>query len=428
MARARDLPRGIYRRKNTRILYVNVYVFVPAKDGKPERVRDQISSGTSDVAEAVKFRKALIRKIESGAEIGEFDGSPTFRRYSARFIQERKESDVRTVDTEESRLKMHVLEVPINGRAFGDMLLDEIRRPHVVALVQALKRKMTAGEMAPRSVHHVYGIVRGVFRRAMEQELIDSTPCTLRTTKTELPPKEDVDPAWRDGAVYQHEEVEQLISDERIPKYRRVLYAVMFLTGVRIGEAVSCRWRDYDPKTEPLGHLTVGSSWSTRYKVLGKTKTRKIKHAPVHPTLAAMLADWKLSGWAKDQGRQPTPEDLIVPSPGRGKWRVKKGGFLSTSSSLKRMKEDLALLGLRDRGQHDGRRTFMTLGSVDGAEDRWLHFVAYGAPNLGSPDMVVRYRIQHWPTICANVAKLQISLRRGPMGTVTALLQSGVRP
>ncbi len=36
---------------------------------------------------------------------------------------------------------------------------------------------------------------------------------------------------------------------------------------------------------------------------------------PAHPTLAAILAEWKLSAWAAMMGRQPTPDDLIVPMP-----------------------------------------------------------------------------------------------------------------
>jgi hypothetical protein len=39
------------------------------------------------------------------------------------------------------------------------------------------------------------------------------------------------------------------------------------------------------------------------------------KHIPVPPTLAAMLAEWKLGGWAAMMGRHPEPNDLIVPMP-----------------------------------------------------------------------------------------------------------------
>jgi hypothetical protein len=45
------------------------------------------------------------------------------------------------------------------------------------------------------------------------------------------------------------------------------------------------------------------------------TKTETVKHVPVHPTLAAMLAEWKLSGWTAMMGRAPEPDDLIIPMP-----------------------------------------------------------------------------------------------------------------
>jgi hypothetical protein len=36
---------------------------------------------------------------------------------------------------------------------------------------------------------------------------------------------------------------------------------------------------------------------------------------PVHPVLAAMLAEWKLQGWPEMMGRTPEPDDLVVPLP-----------------------------------------------------------------------------------------------------------------
>jgi hypothetical protein len=32
----------------------------------------------------------------------------------------------------------------------------------------------------------------------------------------------------------------------------------------------------------------------------------------VHPTLAKLLAAWKLSGWERLFGREPKPDDLVV--------------------------------------------------------------------------------------------------------------------
>jgi hypothetical protein len=56
----------------------------------------------------------------------------------------------------------------------------------------------------------------------------------------------------------------------------------------------------------------VAFAYSTRKGREKGTKTDVVKHIPVHPTLAAMLAEWKLGGWAAMIGRHPEPDDLIT--------------------------------------------------------------------------------------------------------------------
>lgn len=71
------------------------------------------------------------------------------------------------------------------------------------------------------------------------------------------------------------------------------------------GEAAALRWRHYDPTVTPRGRLLVAKSYSTRRDVEKSTKTDAVKHVPVHPVLAAMLAEWKLGRWAEMMGRAP---------------------------------------------------------------------------------------------------------------------------
>jgi integrase len=94
-----------------------------------------------------------------------------------------------------------------------------------------------------------------------------------------------------------------------------VVYALELLAGVRTGEAAALRWRHYDPTVTPLGKLLVARSYNTRRNIEKTTKTDAVKHVPVHPVLAAILAEWKLGGWAEMMGRAPGPDDLIVPLP-----------------------------------------------------------------------------------------------------------------
>ena len=55
-----------------------------------------------------------------------------------------------------------------------------------------------------------------LFADAIADELIEANPCALASG--ELPKKVNKDPTWRSRAVYSREEVEQLLSDERIPQ------------------------------------------------------------------------------------------------------------------------------------------------------------------------------------------------------------------
>ncbi len=107
----------------------------------------------------------------------------------------------------------------------------------------------------------------------------------------------------RPNAIFTRDEVERLISDPRLLEDRRVLYAVKGLAGLRHGEAARLRFTHYDPTLEPLGALD-----------LEQTKTQVPRRVPVHPTLARMLAEWKLAGWERTFGRAPRPDDLIVPT------------------------------------------------------------------------------------------------------------------
>ena len=55
-------------------------------------------------------------------------------------------------------------------------------------------------------------------------------------------------------------------------------------------------------------------------------------------------------------GRPPRPEDLIVPS--------RRGNHRNVNHMGRRLHEDLERLGLRQRNQHDFRRTFISLAQV----------------------------------------------------------------
>lgn len=341
--------------------------YVPGQEKLAQRYVDQ--------------RERKIRAVvEAGAQLGVPAGQPlTAAEYAEKWLKAREPLGLASTSDDETRLRRHVLP------KIGAMTLEEVRPRHIRDLVMDLR---SAKLLAPRTIHHVFHVTKAMFHHAVADELLDANPCVI--PKGTLPKKVDKDPEWRAQAIYERPEVEQLISDPRIPEDRRVLYALKAIGGLRHGEAAGLTWRQYDATLEPLGALT-----------LERTKTQVPRRVPVHPTLARVLAEWKLSGWERTYGRAPTAQDLVTPT--------RNLTPRDKHEAPKQLAADLELLKMRPRRGHDLRRTFITLAQVDGAARHFLEAVTHGPRG----DIMNVYTSFPWPALCAEVAKLRISLREG---------------
>jgi integrase len=304
----------------------------------------------------------------------------TVAAYARRWVKDRQDLGVRSASDDWTRIGHAV-------PAIGDLALDDVRPRHIRDVVLALRKK---AELAPRTIRHVYATLATMFRTAVADELIIATPCVL--PKGVLPKKVDKDPAWRDGAIFTRSEVEQLISDVRVPADRRVLYALKGLAALRHSEASRLRWRHYDSTMEPLGSIS-----------LDRTKSGVPRRIPVHATLARVLAEWKLGGWERTFGRDPGADDFIVPTSNLTERQ--------SPESQHALLGDLKRLGLRRRRGHDLRRTFITLAQVDGARRDLLETITHGPRG----DIINVYTTFPWPALCEEVAKLKIELREGTL-------------
>jgi integrase len=242
--------------------------------------------------------------------------------------------------------------------------------------------------LAPRTIRHIYFALRQIFHEAVADELLEGHPCVLN--RGVIPKIADKDPEWRATAIFTRDEAEQLISDPRIPPDRRVLYALKTVAGLRHSEAATLRWRQYDATLKPLGGID-----------LSYTKSKVPRRVSVHPTLARILAAWRIGGWAQRHGRNPSADDLITPTINftpRDKHEAPN-----------QFRYDLDALGLRHRRGHDLRRTFITLALVDGARRDLLETVSHGPRG----DIISVYSTFPWPALCEEVAKLRICLHDG---------------
>jgi integrase len=79
----------------------------------------------------------------------------------------------------------------------------------------------------------------------------------------------------------------------------------------------------------------------------------------------------------------------------------------------KRAARHLEQLKLRHRRVHDLRRTFVSLATAAGADDRILHWGTHGRPG----DIMGAYNDSDWKRLCAEWTKLELT-RRARAGAV----------
>lgn len=333
---------------------------------------------------ARKVLKAVEAEVEKGKRVAR--GVPTVGAFAIEFHAMRLKRKLWSGPKDKGIFKNHI------EPTFGQVRLDAVRPLMVRDWVLALRAK----DMAPRYVRSVYGLLHTMFEEAVAAEHVDVNPCKL--PRGTLPKKKDKDPNWRGGAVFTLAEVQKLISDDRVPADAKVFYALSFLTGARPGELAPRTWEDWDTETRPLGCLRIYSSYRRQNKEVKDTKTEVVRDVPVHPTLAAVLADWKLHGWAEFYGYAPGPKDLIIPN--------RHGGMINDNTTGDMRKRDLAALGLRYRTTYDARATFLTLGEEAGADDKVLDRVTHSG--AATANMKAGYRRYGWAAKCEAVMKLRV--------------------
>lgn len=380
----------VYQRKGRRKLWIKV------KDEQGRWVGKPTPFLVGQEAQAQRFLAKVRERMQAGEDIvGTELGPVTVRAFSKRWLLDRRALGLADVENDNSRLEHHILPL------IGELRVAEVRPRHILEVV----RKLRIAGRAARTVRNVYSVAKALFREAAIADLIDSTPCIL--TSQHLGQIVDKDPEWRESAVYSRAELEQLITDPRIPEDRHVLYGLLGIGMLRHGEAAGLRWRHLRFDEQPLGRMSVATSYNR-----GRTKTKRERRMPMHPTLAAMLAEWKLGGWARMMGRLPEPDDVVVPMPASR--RIQLGKMRTKNDSWKRVTKDLLALELRHRRGHDLRRTGISLAREDGADRDVLRRGTHAPPK----DVMELYTTVEWARLCTEVAKLKIG--RKTLGAIGA--------
>jgi integrase len=305
--------------------------------------------------------------------------------WGSKWLAQRQNEDA---ENDRARLRLHVFPT------IGGMRLEDVEPRHVNALAQGWQDK------APRTRRNIYSVLRALFRDAEIEGLVPrgQNPCIL--THRQLGKVRDAPGFKRRAAVYSREELVALVSDPRVPSDRRAWYALLGLGMLRTGEAAGLRWGKVEP-AEPLARIVIDTSYDK-----GRTKTEAARWMPAHPTLAAVLAEWRLSGWPLAFGRAPGPEDIVCPVTHEERKGPQKptGAMRDKNYARKRLVHDLAALGFAHRRAHDLRRTGISLARSDGASKDILAWGTHAPPK----SVMDLYTSVEWEALCREVSKLAV--------------------
>jgi integrase len=365
----------------------------PEEEGKAKRI----------LAEFIRRREAAV--VLEGSD--DDTGPMTFARWAKVWLETRRVKKISTIKDYEQRLRDYVLP------HIGAKRLDAVTEVDVMAVLAG------AGKLAPRTQRHVFYTMNPIFKLAVRRGLLDKNPCG-RIPEEDMPRKKDAVPGWRRQALFTREEVMLLLTSSVVPYDRQVFYSVLFLGGCRFGEVSALRLNHYQPDMQPLAQLAIELSYDSDKGVVGETKTENPRLLPVHPWLKQIIDAWLATGWQRLMGRPPQQDDILVPNRlGRHRskstmWQALNGRPARAAREATETRKaraaraavpgDLERLGLRNRRQHDARRTFISLCRADGARKDILRLCTHGPEG----DIMDIYSEIPWEALCAEVVKLRL--------------------
>lgn len=200
----------------------------------------------------------------------EVQTTPTLKEFASRFLEgyakanRLKPSGIAAKDTV---LRVHL--VP----HLGDKRLDAITTEDVQRL------KSTLSERSPKTVNNILTVLSVVLKTAIEWQLIERMPCSIRLLKT---PKGTA--SFHDFDAY-----ERLVEAVRTDPQARLVVLLGGEAGLRCGEIMALEWTDVDlhrrqlcvARSEWKGHVTMPKGGRLRHVPLTKRLTdalREVRH------------------------------------------------------------------------------------------------------------------------------------------------------
>lgn len=246
---------------------VDVRILLPDGRRRRERKRAPVSSKTAALRWGqARERELLIhRPVEPAPTRKEV---PTLQAFAGRFIDSYARANRQkpsTVVTKESLLRVNL--VPL----LGAKRLDAITSEDVQRLKSAL------GAKAPKTVNNILSVLSTLLKTAVEWQVIERMPCTIRLVKVSKP----------SAVFHDFDAYERLVEGARDTGPNAILIVLLGgEAGLRCGEMIALQWADIDLTTRQL--CVERSSWSGHVTT---PKGGRLRHIPLTVRLASALRE-----------------------------------------------------------------------------------------------------------------------------------------
>lgn len=260
------------------------YVHVPVPGREPHRKSKTLPTKGKAKAWGDAEERRIYDDMTTGRLGHKPRAVPTLAEFAPRFVDEHARANrhkASGVADKQSILHHHLLP------AFGSRPLDQID----TGSVQRLKAKLATDALRPKTVENIMSVLRKLLKVAVEWDVLDTMPCTVKRTKA----------AKKTAAFYDFAEYGRMVTAaEQAGRAPLLIVLLGGEAGLRLGELRALDWRDI--KWDASRIVVERSVWRG---VLDSTKGMRARTVPLTDRLRAVLLTYRASRGPVLPGRGP---------------------------------------------------------------------------------------------------------------------------
>ena len=343
MNRNRDT--NITRRSDSKSWYVIFYP--PMNDGrqKSKSFSDKKYGGRNNAyKEAQKFLYNINSEILKGKYIDPHNGNISLDNFKYEYGITKRSHKENTISILENIWEVYIAPYPIADKRINSISAYDCRN-HIVNL-----RSKDGKELSNSTITKVVEVLRVLFNKAIEMQLIAMNPAKTSIVRDAIPPKKGAKHFYLEA-----EEVEKIYQNalEINPQYA-VIFPLMAYTGFRIGETRGLLWSDIDFK-KSLISITKTYNDDLRMNTTPKTE-ESIREVSIDKFTLGLLKEHRQKYFQLDCPFVFANRDCT-------------GAILRKNLSDRLLKPVLDNLGMDKRiSFHDFRHTSVYLAKKSGSE------------------------------------------------------------